>query len=125
MSRVGKTILEDRHASVRIKSYIVGFVLSIATTLLAYFIVKNSLWQNDVMVYAILLIASVQFIVQMYFFLHLGRGSRLKSAAFAFAVIVILIVVVGTIWVMNNLDYNMMHMTPGEMEHYMDVNQGL
>lgn len=125
MSLVKKSKLENRNSSARLVSYIVGFVLSIITTLLAYFFVKNSVWSNDTLVYVILIIASAQFLVQLYFFLHIGRGSRLKLMSFIFALVIILIIVVGTIWVMHNLDYNMMHMSPAEMEHYMDVNQGL
>lgn len=114
----------QRHAA-GYKSYIIGFILSIITTLLAYFFVVNELWSTDILIYLVLAIAVVQLVVQMVFFLHLGRGSRWKAVTFYFTLLVVIIVVVGTIWIMNNLDYNMMHMSPDEMKEYMHKNQGL
>lgn len=107
------------------KSYVIGFVLSIISTLLAYFFVVNGLFPKDQLVYIILLIAVVQLVIQMVFFLHIGRGSRWKLLTFAFTVLFVLIIVVGTIWVMNHLNYNMMHMSPDEMHQYMKENEGI
>lgn len=109
----------------RLAHYIIGFVLSLITTLAAYFLVKFAVFPADTLIYVILGIAVVQFIVQLYFFLHIGSGSRWKMVSFILALIIILIVVIGTIWVMKNLDYNMMHMSPDEMQQYMEVNQGI
>jgi len=67
----------------------------------------------------------VQLIVQMVFFLHIGRGSHWKAVTFVFTAIFVLIVVVGTIWIMNNLNYNMMDMSPTEMQQYMEHNEGI
>lgn len=106
-------------------SYVIGFILSVATTLLAYFVVVNHMVPKDMIVYAVLGIAVIQLIVQMTFFLHLGHGSKWKAATFYFTLLVVLIVVVGTIWIMNNLDYNMMHMNPDQMREYMEKNQGI
>ena len=106
-------------------SYVIGFILSIVTTLAAYFLVVNKVLPPQTLVYAVLAIAVVQLIVQMVFFLHLGQGSRWKAVTFYFTLLVVLIVVVGTIWFMDNLDYNMMHMNPDQMTEYMKNNQGL
>ena len=106
-------------------SYIVGFVLSVLTTFIAYFFVVNEVWPKESLVYIILVIAVLQLVVQMVFFLHLGRGSRWKALTFYFTLLVVGIIVVGTIWIMNNLDYNMMHMSPDQMKEYMHKNQGL
>lgn len=106
-------------------SYVIGFVLSIITTLLAYYFVVNNLWPKEILVFIILGIAVVQLIVQMVFFLHIGHGSRWKAATFYLTVLMILILVVGTVWIMHNLDYNMMQMSPEEMTQYMHENQGI
>lgn len=119
-----KPEFETRHHPVRYKSYVVGFVLSIITTLLAYFFVVNNVFTGQMAVYVVLAIAVVQLVVQMVFFLHLGRGSRWKALTFYFTLLVVIIVVIGTIWIMNNLDYNMMHMSPDQMKEYMHKNQG-
>ncbi len=117
--------LDHHHSPARYISYVVGFVLSIATTLLAYFFVVNNLWPKEVMIYIVLGIAVVQLIVQLVFFLHLGRGNRWKVLTFVFAALVVLIVVIGSIWIMQNLDYNMMHMSPEQMNQYMVENEGI
>ena len=100
-------------------SYIVGFVLSVITTFLAYYFVVNEVWPNEVLVYVVLAIAVVQLVVQVVFFLHIGRGSKWKLITFLFTVLIIAIVVVGSIWIMQNLNYNMMDMSPDEMKQYM------
>lgn len=120
-----KPRIEPRHMSASYKSYVIGFVLSIISTLLAYFFVVNGLFPKDQLVYIILFIAVVQLVIQMVFFLHIGRGSRWKLLTFVFTVLFVLIIVVGTIWVMNHLNYNMMHMSPDEMHQYMKENEGI
>lgn len=120
-----KPQLGTRHSPVAYISYVVGFVLSILTTLLAYFFVVNNLWPKETLVYVVLTIAVVQLIVQMVFFLHIGRGSRWKLLTFIFSVLIVGIVVVGSIWIMNNLNYNMMDMSPDEMRQYMSENEGI
>jgi cytochrome o ubiquinol oxidase operon protein cyoD len=117
--------LDHRHSPARYISYVVGFVLSVATTLLAYFFVVNDLWPKETMIYIVMGIAVVQLIVQLVFFLHLGRGNRWKLLTFVFAGLVVLIVVIGSIWIMHNLDYNMMHMSPDQMNQYMSENEGI
>lgn len=113
------------HSAGKYKSYVIGFVLSIITTLLAYVFVVNELWSKDMLVYIVLAIAVVQLVVQMVFFLHLGRGSRWKAVTFYFTLLTVGIIVIGTIWIMNNLDYNMMQMSPEDMKDYMHKNQGI
>ena len=120
-----KPQLDHPHSQPKYISYIVGFVLSVATTLLAYFFVVNQLLPNEALVYVVMAIAVVQLMIQLVFFLHLGRGSRWKVVSFAFALIVVLILVVGSLWIMHNLDYNMMQMTPDQMTQYMNENEGI
>jgi cytochrome o ubiquinol oxidase operon protein cyoD len=120
-----KPQLDHHNLSVKYTSYIVGFILSIVTTVLAYFVVVNELWTKQTLIYMVMGIAVVQLIVQLVFFLHLGRGNRWKVITFAFAVFFVLLVVVGSLWIMENLDYNMMTMSPEEMNQYMSENEGI
>lgn len=112
-------------SSTRYISYVVGFFLSIVATLLAYLVVVNHLWPMSTLIYIILTIAVIQLVTQAVFFLHIGRGSRWKSITFVFAILIVLIIVIGTIWIMNNLNYNMMQMTPDQMQLYMKQNEGI
>lgn len=120
-----KPELHTRNSAVPYKSYVVGFVLSVLTTLLAYFFVVNELWPKETLVYIVMAIAVVQLIVQVVFFLHIGRGSRWKLITFIFTILIVAIVVVGSIWIMDNLNYNMMDMTPQEQQQYMSEHEGI
>jgi cytochrome o ubiquinol oxidase operon protein cyoD len=120
-----KPLLETRHDEARYISYIVGFVLSVAATLIAYFFVVNHVWPKEMLIYVVLGIAVVQLVIQAVFFLHIGRGSQLKLVTFVFAILVVLIIAGGSIWIMNNLNYNMTRMTPDQMLLYMKQNEGI
>lgn len=120
-----KPILDHHTAQVRYTSYIVGFILSILTTLMAFIFVINEVWPKETLMYVVLIIAVTQLAVQMVFFLHLGQGSRWKSVTFWFTLLVVFIIAIGTIWIMHNLNYNMMDMTPEQMQQYMYENQGI
>ena len=120
-----KPALHTRDSAVPYKSYVVGFILSVLTTLLAYFFVVNDLWPKEMLVFIVMAIAVVQLIVQVVFFLHIGRGSRWKLMTFIFTILIVAIVVVGSIWIMDNLNYNMMDMTPQEQQQYMSEHEGI
>lgn len=91
-------------------AYITGFVLSIVLTLIAYLSVVNAWFSGVGLVAFVSGLAVLQLLVQLIFFLHLSRESkpRWNLMSFLFAALVVLIVVIGSIWVMYNLNYNMM-----------------
>jgi cytochrome o ubiquinol oxidase operon protein cyoD len=98
--------------------YVVGFALSLVFTLNAYVAVtqaQNGLTTSLFVLLVILAIA--QLAVQVFFFLHLGRESKPRWNALAFItmIMVVLFIVVGSIWIMNNLNYNMMGEHAAEM----------
>jgi cytochrome o ubiquinol oxidase operon protein cyoD len=99
-------------------SYISGFILSIILTLAAYFMVVNKVVAGKALIASIIGLAVVQLFVQLLFFLHLGRETkpRFNLMIFLFATLVVTIVVGGSLWIMYNLDYNMMnHQIPKDM----------
>jgi cytochrome o ubiquinol oxidase operon protein cyoD len=73
----------------RVISYIVGFVLSVVSTLLAYLLVVNHVWPMSMLILIIAVLAVVQLVVQLIFFLHLGdeKGPRWKLVTIVFAII--------------------------------------
>lgn len=89
---------------------ILGTILSLVLTLVAYFLVEDALltgWTLRLMVFAL---GTVQAILQLILFLNLGVESkpRWSLLTFFFMVLVIIVIVGGSIWIMKNLDYNMM-----------------
>lgn len=98
--------------------YIIGFALSLVFTLNAYVAVTQARSGVTTSLLILLLaLAIAQLIVQVFFFLHLGRESKPRWNALAFITMtmVVLFIVVGSIWIMNNLDYNMMGEKAAEM----------
>jgi cytochrome o ubiquinol oxidase operon protein cyoD len=97
-------------APASLRSYATGFGLSLALTLLAYVLVVNKVVDSRLALAAIISLAVTQLLVQLMFFLHLGRESRphWNLIMVLFAVMVVVIVVFGSLWIMNNLNYNMM-----------------
>ncbi len=82
---------------------VVGFVLSAALTLAAYFL-GSSLW--------IFVLAGTQALVQAVLFLHVGLESKPHwyLISFLFLLLVVVVVVGGSLWIMYNLNYQMMPM---------------
>jgi cytochrome o ubiquinol oxidase operon protein cyoD len=106
-------------------AYVVGFILSILLTLLAYGTVTSHSFTAPVTITLIVFFAIVQLFVQLIFFLHLGAESRprWRLVTLGFGVLVVAIVVFGSLWIMDNLNYNMMH-SPDKMQQYIDKQAG-
>ncbi len=119
--------LIKKESPARTISYLVGFSLSVLMTLLAYLLVVNHVWPMFTLVMVIAVLAILQLAVQLIFFLHLGdeKGVRWKLVTLVFAIIIVGILVVGSIWIMNNLNYTMMHFTPDQQKEYLKNNEGI
>lgn len=102
--------LTRKKAQVSGTSYTVGFLLSLFLTLAASVLVTQQLLEGWLAAYVLVALATTQLLVQLVFFLHVGHESkpRLNLLALLFAGLVVSIVVVGSLWIMNNLNYNMM-----------------
>ena len=118
----GMIVAEHETSEGSLKSYFNGFVLSIILTLGAYLMVIHHSFTADRIVGVIVGLALCQFLVQMLFFLHLGKETkpRWKLFVLLFMITVVLILVFGSIWIMNNLNYRM---TTEQINTYMN-NQG-
>ena len=112
-----KEIQKEWHGT--IKSYVIGFISSLLLTMLSFSLVVFKLLSGHVLVYTLIALAVVQAIVQLIFFLHIGQEAkpRWETMAFAFTVLVLLIIVVGSLWIMNDLNERMMPEMSKEMSH--------
>ncbi len=90
-------------------SYIIGFILSLFLTANAYYLVVSKSITGTALLITILVLAFLQMFVQIFFFLHLGRGPKplYNIVFFVGTAGLILVVVVGSVFIMNNLQYNM------------------
>lgn len=112
--------------SATLQSYITGFILSVGLTLWAYISVVHRSFKGHVLLAWLLGLALVQFVVQLWFFLHIGSESkpRWRRLTLVLMIFFVVVVVLGSIWVMYNLNYRM---TPQQMNQYMtdQTNSGL
>ncbi len=107
LSHNSSSKIEQEHGTLR--SYVIGFLLSLVCTLIPYHMVVNGSLKGSVLLATILGFAIIQMVIQITFFLHLGRGPKPKWNLLFFisTVGIILIVVSGSIVIINNLHYNM------------------
>lgn len=92
------------------KSYIIGFVLAVILTLIPFWLVmEGNLSKGDTLI-AIFLMALVQLVVHVYFFLHINssKEQRMNLAVFLYTGLVVAIILAGNAWIMFNTHYLMM-----------------
>ncbi len=97
-----------------ILTYAIGFGLSLALTMLAYLLVRRHvnahhlIFTDTFLMITISALAITQLFVQLVFFLHLDQESkpRWNITVLAFAAIIVLILVLGSMWIMTNLNYH-------------------
>lgn len=115
---MSSVVSEHEEHPLSLAKYVIGFLGSVAVTMAAYLLVTRGGVSRDVTIGIISALAVVQFIVQMVFFLHVAdeRKPRFKLMVMCLMLMVVLIVVVGSIWIMNNLNYRM---TPEQEQQYL------
>lgn len=126
MSKIGIVTSTHETNRVTLKTYIIGYFLSIVLTLIAYFMVVHHAFSRWTLASVIGLLALIQFMVQLVFFLHLGSDAkpRYKIGVFLFMLLVVFILVVGSLWIMHSLNYRM-NLSPERINQYMNAQIGI
>lgn len=93
-----------------LKTYLIGFILSIILTVIPFALVMKGTSSASMTVSIVIACAVIQILVHLICFLHMNTSSaeRWNLVAFVFTVVIIGIVVVGSLWIMYNLNINMM-----------------
>lgn len=96
--------------NVSFKPQFLGFVLSFILIIAAYRIVANHHLSDGLLMMTLVGLAFMQTLIQLVFFLHLGLETKphWNMITFLFTVLVIIIVIGGSLWIMNNFNYNLM-----------------
>lgn len=113
--------MNERDFSLMIRKYIFGFAGALALSVLGYVIVTGQLLSDASITMAVLLLlATLQLVIQLVCFLHLGlnKRSRSRTTTLTFTIAMMLVIVVGSLWIMKNLDYRM-GMNSQAMDDYM------
>ena len=103
-----KEIQKEWHGSYR--AYAIGFIGSLLFTLLSFFLVLSQTLIGAPLVYTLSGLSLTQAILQFVFFLHVGQEPKPKweTVLFAFMILVLLIIVLGTLWIMHDLNDRVM-----------------
>ena len=91
---------EAAHGSV--KSYLIGFVLSVVLTVIPFWLVMTAQLETVPTVLTIVILAVVQIAVHLKYFLHLTFTTpegRLNTLTFLFSALIIVLVVGLSIWI--------------------------
>jgi cytochrome o ubiquinol oxidase operon protein cyoD len=103
------------------KSYLLGFIISVLLTVGAYFAVAPKTVPSFALMFIVIGCSLLQIAIQFVYFLHLGREPSLEETQtstfgphprwnvhfFLFTVLIALVIVIGSLWIMYNLNYRM------------------
>ena len=103
-----------------LKGYLTGFVLSVVLTAIAFWLVMAKVFDHTGATETILLVlAVVQIVVHMVYFLHMNAKSEggWSLLALMFTIVLVIIALSGSLWVMYHLNTNMMPSSMADMRH--------
>lgn len=95
------THAHDSHGSM--KQYVIGFLFSIILTVIPLVVVLNDLLSKKATTVVILVMAILQFAVQLIFFMHIRdeEKPRYNLMALIFGLVILLTIVAGSVWIMT------------------------
>ena len=100
----------------------VGLFLAAVNMVVAFFIAGTTLvWQPSIPI-ALVVPAITQIGVHLVSFIHITTGPDNENnvLALAFGVLIVMLLIVGSLWIMDNMNRNMM---PMEMQHMRQMEQ--
>ncbi|MBB6669896.1 cytochrome o ubiquinol oxidase subunit IV [Cohnella nanjingensis] len=91
----------ESHGS--LKSYVIGFVLSLVLTAIPLIVVLNDMVTGTAANVVLLGTAVLQFVVQLFFFMHLKeeKKPRFNLLALILGLVIVMTIVAGSIWIMT------------------------
>ena len=108
----------DQHDHGSLKTYAIGFILSVILTAIPFWLVMNKTITNTgTMGLVLLAFAAVQVVVHMVYFLHMNAKSEggWNMMAMIFTIMIVVIAMAGSLWVMYHMNTNMMPSMMPEM----------
>ena len=108
----GDEHLETGGIAERVYGYLTGLGLAILLTATSFFVAgTNLVWEPSIPV-ALVVLAIAQMGVHLVFFLHITTGADNANnvLALAFGMLIVILVIGGSLWIMANLNHNMMPM---------------
>ena len=103
---------EERPVGIQVLGYFVGLVLAVVLTAISFYIVHSPLIWTPGIPMGLVVLAVAQMGVHLVFFLHLNTGpdSANTVLALAFGLLITFLIIAGSLFIMVNLDHNMLPM---------------
>ena len=98
--------------------YLIGFGLSVILTAIPFGLVMSGVLESkNATAFAITILAVVQIVVHMVFFLHMTPSAEggWSMMALIFTIVMVVITLTGSLWVMYHLVTNMMPTDPSQL----------
>jgi cytochrome o ubiquinol oxidase operon protein cyoD len=96
----------------KLSIYLVGILGCAILTLVSFWIVMASHWSKWAIFTCIYSAACVQFFLQLICFIRINtetKQGKTNVMTLLFTGVVLLSIIAGSLWIMSNLNYNMMH----------------
>jgi len=109
----GEEQLDGSGVAHGVRGYLIGLVLAAGLTAASFYVCFSGLIYGPAVPAALVALAVAQMGVHLVFFLHLTTGpdNTNNVLALAFGVLIVTLVIGGSLWIMANLDHNMLPMT--------------
>jgi cytochrome o ubiquinol oxidase subunit IV len=103
---------DGRDVAQKVGSYLLGLALAAGLTIASFYVAGSSLIWGPGIPVALIVLAIAQMGVHLVFFLHISTGpdSTNNVLALAFGVLIVSLILLGSLWIMANLNANMMPM---------------
>jgi cytochrome o ubiquinol oxidase operon protein cyoD len=95
-----------------VRGYLIGLVLATGLTIVSFYITRSTLVWTPSIPIALSVLAVAQMGVHLVFFLHMTSGPDNVNnlMALAFGLLIVMLLVFGSLWIMSNLNHNMIPM---------------
>ncbi|KAB8138965.1 cytochrome aa3 quinol oxidase subunit IV [Gracilibacillus oryzae] len=96
--------MSSTHSSRFPWNHLIGFILSIALTLLAVFVKFYTSFSDSIVVWIIGTLAIFQALIQLFMFMHVTEGKEgwINVVNMIYSVFLALVIVFGSIWVLTS-----------------------
>jgi cytochrome o ubiquinol oxidase operon protein cyoD len=95
-----------------LQSYLIGFALAVWLTGASFWVARTGWIYGPAVPAALVALAVAQMGIHLVFFLHITTGpdNTNNVLALAFGVLIVCLVIFGSLWIMTNLNHNMIPM---------------
>ena len=96
-----------------LRGYLVGFAIALGLSAASVAVTGGHVVWREALPVALIVLAIAQMGVHLVFFIHITSGpdSTNNVMALAFGVLIVLLLISGSLWIMSNLDANMLPMS--------------